>query len=383
MVLLRRSCFRLVALALTAILVAYAGPVRAMDTLAQHAFLVDVSTDTVLLDKSAEQPTAPASMAKMMTVLLVFDRLKQGTLHMDDTLPVSQKAWRMGGSKMFVMVGGKISVHDLLQGVIVQSGNDACVVLAEGIAGSEQAFAHMMNERAKSIGMLNTHFTNATGWPDPELHSTVRDLAILADYIIKTYPEYYSLFGEKEFTWNGIHQRNRNPLLYDNIGVDGLKTGHTQEAGYSLTASAMRDGRRIILVLNGLPSEQARADESKRLIEWAFREFKDYTLFKAGQPVDEAPVWLGGSRTVPLVVADDLKLTLPAGFGKDRPKVAVHYTGPIPAPIHRGQQVGTLQITAPGMPVIERPLVAGADVERLGPVGRIFAAAHYLLWGGG
>lgn len=377
------SRFRLVILTVMTVLVGYTGPVHAMDTQAKHAFLVDVSTDTVLLDKNAEQPTAPASMAKMMTVLLVFDRLKQGTLHMDDMLPVSENAWRMGGSKMFVMVGTKVSVHDLLQGVIVQSGNDACIVLAEAIAGSEKAFARLMNDRAKSIGMLNTHFVNATGWPDPELHSTVRDLAILADYIIKTYPEFYQLFGEKEFTWNGIRQGNRNPLLYDNIGVDGLKTGHTEEAGYSLTASAARDGRRIILVVNGLPSEQARADECKRLIEWAFREFKDYTLFRAGQPVDQAPVWLGGSRTVPLVVANDLKLTLPAGFGKERPKVVAHYTGPIPAPIRRGQQVGVLQITAPGMPVIERPLVAGADVERLGPVGRIFAAAHYLLWGGG
>jgi D-alanyl-D-alanine carboxypeptidase (penicillin-binding protein 5/6) len=377
------SRFRLVILTVMTVLVGYTGPVRAMDTQAKHAFLVDVSTDTVLLDKNAEQPTAPASMAKMMTVLLVFDRLKQGTLHMDDMLPVTENAWRMGGSKMFVMVGTKVSVHDLLQGVIVQSGNDACIVLAEAIAGSEKAFARLMNDRAKSIGMLNTHFVNATGWPDPELHSTVRDLAILADYIIKTYPEFYQLFGEKEFTWNGIRQGNRNPLLYDNIGVDGLKTGHTEEAGYSLTASAARDGRRIILVVNGLPSEQARADECKRLIEWAFREFKDYTLFRAGQPVDQAPVWLGGSRTVPLVVANDLKLTLPAGFGKERPKVVAHYTGPIPAPIRRGQQVGVLQITAPGMPMIERPLVAGADVERLGPVGRIFAAAHYLLWGGG
>lgn len=356
---------------------------RAIETQASHAFLVDVTTDTVLLDKNAEEQMAPASMTKMMTVLLAFDRLKQGVLHLNDTLPVSERAWRMGGSKMFVMVGNKVPVEALLQGIVVQSGNDACVVLAEGIAGSEEAFARLMNERAREIGMRNTHFTNATGWPDPELHTTARDLAILADYIIKTYPEYYHYFSEKEFTWNGIHQHNRNPLLYRNLGVDGLKTGHTEGSGYGLTASAVRDGRRVILVINGLPSDRARSEESQRLIEWAFREFKAYTLFKAGQPVDRAPVWVGDENSVALVLASDLKLTLPAGFGKDRPKVVVRYTSPVPAPIKRGQPVGVIQITAPGMPMIQRQLVAGASVDRLGPFGRVFGAARYLLWGGG
>ena len=358
-------------------------PVGAIETLANHAFLVDVSTDTVLLDKNAEQQMAPASMTKMMTALLVFDRLKQGTSRLSDTLPVSEKAWRMGGSKMFVMVGNKVSVEALLQGIIVQSGNDACVVLAEGLAGSEEAFARLMNERAREIGMRNTHFTNSTGWPDPELHTTARDLAILADYLIKTYPEYYAYFKEKEFTWNGIRQHNRNPLLYRDLGVDGLKTGHTEGSGYGLTASAIREGRRVILVVNGLPSDRVRSEESQRLIEWAFREFKAYTLFKAGQTVDRAPVWMGDEDTVPLVLAKDLKLTLPAGFGKDGPKVTVRYTGPIPAPIRSGQSVGILQIAAPGMPTIERPLVAGETVGRLGPFGRVFGAARHLLWGGG
>lgn len=356
---------------------------RAIETQASHAFLVDVTTDTVLLDKNAEEQMAPASMTKMMTVLLAFDRLKQGVLHLNDTLPVSERAWRMGGSKMFVMVGNKVPVEALLQGIVVQSGNDACVVVAEGIAGSEEAFARLMNERAHEIGMRNTHFTNSTGWPDPELHTTARDLAILADYIIKTYPEYYHYFSEKEFTWNGIHQHNRNPLLYRNLGVDGLKTGHTEGSGYGLTASAVRDGRRVILVINGLPSDRARSEESQRLIEWAFREFKAYTLFKAGQPVDRAPVWVGDEDSVPLVLASDLKLTLPAGFGKDRPKVVVRYTSPVPAPIKRGKPVGVIQITAPGMPMIQRQLVAGASVDRLGPFGRVFGAARYLLWGGG
>lgn len=377
----RLRAFLLWALLLAGILLP--GLACAIETQADHAFLVDITTDTVLLDKNAEEPMSPASMTKMMTVLLAFDRLKQGVLHLNDTLPVSEKAWRMGGSKMFVMVGNKVPVEALLQGIIVQSGNDACVVMAEGIAGSEEAFARLMNERAREIGMRNTHFTNSTGWPDPELHSTARDLAILADYIIKTYPEYYRYFGEKEFTWNGIHQHNRNPLLYRNIGVDGLKTGHTEGSGYGLTASAVRDGRRVILVVNGLPSDRARSEESQRLIEWAFREFKAYTLFKAGQPVDRAPVWVGDEDTVPLVLANDLKLTLPAGFGKDRPKVVVRYTSPVPAPIRRGQPIGIIQITAPGMPPVQRPLVAGASIDRLGPFGRVFGAARYLLWGGG
>lgn len=381
---LRANRVSTAALGLAAMIAAAAfAPAHALDTTAQHAFLVDLSTDTVLLDKNAEAPTAPASMTKMMTALLVFDHLKQGSLRMEDTLPVSQKAWRMGGSKMFVMVGNKVSVHDLLQGVIVQSGNDACIVLAEGIAGSEQAFVAQMNERAREIGMRNTHFTNSSGWPDPELHTTARDLAILADYIIETYPEYYALFSEKEFTWNGIHQKNRNPLLYKDLGVDGLKTGHTEEAGYSLTASAIRNGRRVVLVVNGLQSDRARSEETQRLIDWAFREFQVYTLFKANEPVEQAAVWLGDSPTVPLVLEKDLKLTLPVAYGKNRPKVTVHYTGPISAPIRQGQQVGVIQITAAGMPMIERPLVAAASVDRLGPFGRIFAAARYLLWGGG
>ena len=245
---------------------ALAPPAQALETRAREAFLIDVTTGTVLLEKDADVSMPPASMSKIMTAYLVFGALKEGRISLDDKLPVSEKAWRKGGSKMFVEVGSEVSVEDLLRGVIVQSGNDACIVLAEALAGSEEAFAEQMTRKAREIGMEGSTFTNSTGWPDPNHRMTARDLAILAERMVQDFPDFYHYYSEREFTYNGIRQGNRNPLLYKNLGADGLKTGHTEEAGYGLTASAERDGRRLVLVINGLESIKARSEEAERLI---------------------------------------------------------------------------------------------------------------------
>ncbi|MGF1630875.1 MAG: D-alanyl-D-alanine carboxypeptidase family protein [Kiloniellaceae bacterium] len=351
-----------------------------IETQAREAFLVDFDTGAVLLDKNADQLMPPSSMSKLMTAYMVFERLKDGSLALDDELTVSEKAWRMGGSKMFVDIGKQVRVEDLLRGVIVQSGNDACIVLAEGLAGSEEAFAEQMTARARDLGMTQSTFRNSTGWPDPNHLTTARELAILSKRIILDHPEYYHYYAEKEFTWHEIRQGNRNPLLYRNIGADGLKTGHTEEAGYGLTASALQNDRRLILVVNGLPSMQTRADESDRLLSWGFREFNNYALFKAGDTVDEAPVWLGDEETVPLVIANDMKVTLPRNE-RNGMQVAVVYDSPIPAPVVAGQQIATLRVTWPGGVPVEVPLQAGSDVEQLGAFGRIAASVKFLLLG--
>jgi len=351
-----------------------------IETQAREAFLVDFDTGVVLLDKNADQLMPPSSMSKLMTAYMVFERLKDNRLSLDDELTVSEKAWRMGGSKMFVEVGNQVRVEDLLRGVIVQSGNDACIVLAEGLAGSEEAFADQMTEKARELGMTQSTFRNSTGWPDPNHLMTARELAILSKRIIQDHPEYYHYYAEKEFTWHEIRQGNRNPLLYRNIGADGLKTGHTEDAGYGLTASAVQNERRLILVVNGLPSMQARADESDRLLSWGFREFDNYALFKAGDTVDEAPVWLGAEETVPLVIASDLKVTLPRS-DRNGMQVAVVYDSPIPAPVPAGQEIAKLRVTWPGGVPVEVPLQAGSDVEQLGAFGRIAASVKFLLLG--
>ncbi|MEC8725219.1 MAG: D-alanyl-D-alanine carboxypeptidase family protein, partial [Pseudomonadota bacterium] len=247
-------------------------------TAAPYAYILDLSTDTVLLSKQASIPMPPASMSKLMTVYMVFDRLKRGSLSLDDEFPVSRKAWKKGGSKMFVKVGDKVSVADLLRGIIVQSGNDACIVVAEAIGGSEDTFAEMMTEKGKEIGLKDSIFTNATGWPDPRHRMSARDLAILAKRLINEFPELYKMFNEKTFTYNNIKQGNRNPLLYRNIGADGLKTGHTVAAGYGLASSAQRGDRRIVVVVNGLKSVRQRSKESFRLMEWAFKAFKPVSV---------------------------------------------------------------------------------------------------------
>ena len=355
-------------------------PAAAIETTAREAFIVDATTGRVLLDKNADDSMPPASMSKIMTTYLVFERLKDGRLSLDDELPVSEKAWRKAGSKMFVEVGEQVRVEDLLRGVIVQSGNDACIVLAEGLGGTEEAFAAEMTRKGREIGLTGSSFANSTGWPDPNQRMTARDLATLALRLIADFPEYYRYYAEKEFTYAGIRQSNRNPLLYKSLGADGLKTGHTQEAGYGLTASAVQDGRRVILVLNGLESRRARSEESARLIGWAFREFGNYTLFEAGETIEEAGVWLGAAPSVPLVAERDLTVTLSRKARLDM-EVTVVYDGPIPAPLELGQRIATLVVAAPGEESVEVPLVAGAAVERLGFLGRITASVEYLIFG--
>jgi serine-type D-Ala-D-Ala carboxypeptidase (penicillin-binding protein 5/6) len=359
------------------------GSAQAFETSARAAIVVDYRTGAVLFAKNADQSIPPASMSKLMTAYMVFDWLREGSLELDDTLPVSEKAWRVEGSEMFVKVGDRVRVEDLLRGMIIQSGNDACIVFAEALAGSEAAFAERMSERALELGMSNSHFANATGLPDPQHYMSVRDLATLASRIIREFPEYYKYYSEKEFTFNNIRQPNRNPLLQAGVpGVDGMKTGFTKEAGYGLVASAQREGRRIITVIAGLDSTRNRRGESEQLLEYGFREWQEYRLFEPGQPVAEAGVWLGSQDRVPLVAEDVVGVTLSREARKGM-NVKLRYDSPVPAPVAKGQPLGALEITAPGSEVVTVPLVAGQDVPKAGMLGRITGAIGYLVFGAG
>jgi D-alanyl-D-alanine carboxypeptidase (penicillin-binding protein 5/6) len=352
-----------------------------IDTLAKHVFLLEADTNTVLFDKAADEHMPTASMSKMMTAYVAFKMLKDGKAKLTDELPVSEAAWRTQGSKMFVPLGAKVSVEDLLRGMIIDSGNDACIVLAEGLAGSQQAYVDLMNKEAEEMGLKNTHFMNVDGMPDPDHYSSARDLATIALRTIHDFPDFYKIYSEKEFTFNNIKQGNRNPLLYKEVGADGLKTGHTEEAGYSLTASVVRDGRRIVMVFGGEPTMKARAQESERLIEWAFRTFQNYKLFTAGDKVDDADVWLGADPKVPVTVDQDVVVTLPRGARKDM-KVSVSYDKQIPAPVKKGQEVGQVTITAPDAPAKIAKVYAAADDPRMGVFGRMTTVAGYWIWGG-
>jgi D-alanyl-D-alanine carboxypeptidase (penicillin-binding protein 5/6) len=317
-----------------------------------------------------------------MTIYLTFELLAEERLAPDDTFPVSEKAWRMGGSKMFVEVGSRVAIEDLLRGVIIQSGNDACIVLAEGIAGSEEAFAEQMNRKAAELGLMDSYFVNATGWPDESHVMSVRDIAQISYRLIHDFPDYYPLFAELEFTYSGIRQGNRNPLLYKGLGADGLKTGHTEASGYGLAASAVQNDRRVIFVLHGLESVNERSREAERLLSYGTREFDNYPLFKKDEVVLDAEVWLGQEALVPLILDEALTVTLKRRSRSDL-KVAVVYDGPIPAPIEAGEEVAQLVISAPDLPTLEFPLRAQRSIERLSGFGRIGAAISYLLWGPG
>ncbi len=352
------------------------------DTLARQAVLVDLTTGAVLLEKDAHTKMPPASMSKLMTAYLLFERLKNGSISIDDTLPISSNAARKGGSKMFLRDGERVKVEDLIRGIVIQSGNDACIAIAEGLAGSEAAFAEMMNAKAKEIGLENSNFTNATGWPDPDHYMTASDLAKLAQRLLQDFPDYYHFYSERQFTFNQITQKNRNPALGVIEGADGMKTGYTQASGYGLTASAERDGRRLIMVINGLESGNARASEAERLINWGFGFFQTHEILRAGETVETAELWLGQKRTVPLVLKDNLKVTLPR-TGKANLKVTVRYEGPVRAPVYKGEKLGTLVLTAPGINTIERQLFAAETVERLGPTGRVIETLGALVSGTG
>ena len=355
-------------------------PIGPVDTLARNAILVDADTGAVLLEKGPDERMPPASMSKLMTMYVVFDRIREGTLRLDQEFTVSERARAMSGSRMFLELGSRVSVENLARGVIIQSGNDACVVLAEAIAGSEERFADIMNQVARRIGLRDSTFRNASGLPHPEHRMTARDLSVLARRLISDFPEHYRLYSERSFRWNGIEQQNRNPLLGRIAGADGLKTGMTEEAGFCLTASALRDGRRLILVVTGLATARARSEESERLLEWGFREFDNVTLFRAADTVDEAPVWLGERPTVPLVGGRNVVLTLPRNW-RDRLQVRVAYPAPVSAPVLRGQEVGELLVSGQGVPPMRLPLYAGADVARLGVLQRIPAVLQRSLFG--
>ncbi len=349
-------------------------------TLAKNAFLVDHQTGAILYNKDAEVRIPTASMSKVMTMVVVFDALKSGKLALDQTLPVSERAWKMEGSKMFIEVGKQIKVEDLIRGVIIQSGNDACVTLAEGVAGTEENFAELMNSKAKEIGLAGSHFKNASGWPDPDHYSTPKDLAILARYLITTYPEYYKYYSETEYAYNNIRQPNRNPLLYAGIGADGVKTGYTEEAGYGLIGSAVRDGRRVDMVITGMSSMQERADESKKLIDWGLRSFRNITLAKPGDVIDQAPVVYGRVKMVELTVPGDILLTVPTLAEKDM-KFQAQYKVPLSAPVKAGDEVGTLNVTYPGGAAQAYPLVAAKDVAPANFFSRMFEKAMIRVVG--
>ena len=357
-------------------------PAAAIETEAQQFILLDARTGMTLAEKNSSEPMYPASMSKIMTLYVAFEHLADGRLTMEETFTVSKKAWRMRGSRMFLEVNAKVSVGELLHGIIVHSGNDASVVLAEGLAGSEAAFADLMNEKAVQLGLSDSHFVNATGWPDSAHVTTARDIAELSRRIIVDFPEYYPLFGEKSYTYNGIRQGNRNPLLYRYDGADGLKTGYTEASGHGLAASAKRGEQRLVLVVNGVDGVNTRAREAERLLDFGFRTFKTYVLFRAGQVVDEFDVWLGEIDAVPLVVASDVVLMMPRKARKDMVvKIVAH--GPIEAPIEKGDRVATLVVSAPDVETREWPLSAGISVDSLSGFGRIGAAINALIWGRG
>lgn len=372
---------RTLAAALALILTAL--PALAFDTRASSAFVMDHTTGTVLLTKNADQPLPPASMSKLMTLYMAFEALGDGRLTLNEELPVSQHAMNYGGSTLFLKAGERVPVESLLRGIIVLSGNDACAVIAEALSpdGTEAGFARLMTQRAQKMGMTNSTFANSNGWPQAGHLMSMRDLALLARRIITDFPQYYPLFAEKEYLFDpteASNRYNRNPLLGLGIGADGLKTGHTQEAGYGLVGSAVQDDRRIIFVLSGLPSAEARAEEAEAVVNWAFRQFAQRPLGKTGQRIAQADVWMGQSKTVGLTLDQDLNVLLPVLAGDDV-KAEVVYTGPIKAPVTAGDTLAELVIQPEGLPETRVPLVAESSVAPAGFMAKVSAVALILL----
>jgi D-alanyl-D-alanine carboxypeptidase (penicillin-binding protein 5/6) len=340
---------------------------QTFQTTAPTAILMDAATKGILFEKNADELTAPASMTKTMTAEIVFDEIKNGRLNMDTEFTISENAWRKGGggsggSAMFARVNTNVRLEDLLRGLIVQSGNDAAIAIAEGISGTEESFARRMTERARQLGMTNSTFKNATGYGHPEQKVTVSDLAKLALHIIETYPDLYKMFGEREFTWNKIRQQNRNPLLTMDIGADGLKTGNIDESGYGLIGSAVQNDQRLIVVVNGLKTAKDRANEARKLLDWGFRAFESRQLFAEGQVVGEAQVFGGTSRSLPLVANKPVRVLVHRGEG-ERVTARIVYTGPLKAPIQKGAEVARLQVNRGDMQALSMPLYANEDVH--------------------
>lgn len=362
-------------------------PLHAFETRAQSAYVVDMTTGTVLLAKDADTPLPPASMSKLMTLYMAFEAIRDGRLDLQEKLPVSEHAMSYGGSTMFLDTTDRVSVEDLLRGIIVLSGNDACAVIAEALSpdGTEAGFARYMTRRAQQLGMTNSTFTNSNGWPAAGHRMSTRDLALIARRLIEDFPEFYPMFAERTFAFDGRAPQNvsnRNPLLRLGIGADGLKTGHTQEAGYGLVGSAKQDERRIVFVVSGLDSERARAEESEQIVNWAFRHFTQSKVAAQGQVVAEADVWMGSEMKVGLVPAEDIEMLVPV-LASGKVNAEVVYNTPIEAPVAKGDQLGEMIISLEGLPEKTVPLVADRDVAAGGFMSRVTTAAKVLLkqWG--
>ena len=354
-------------------------PLFAIDSIAETALVMDISTGEILLDKNSNMRTYPSSMTKIMTVLVAFEKIKNGSLSLDQEFLVSKKAWKMGGSKMFIEVDKRVKVFDLLLGIVVQSGNDASIALAEGISGTEETFAIEMNNLAKKIGLTDTNFVNSSGWPNDNHYTTAKDLALLAKYTVENHPELYQMYELNEFTYNGIKQDNRNPLLLTFDGADGFKTGYTEAAGYGIVGSAERGGRRLIIVLNGLESSRSRAQESLRLMDWGFNNFELVNFFKKNELVFQANTWLGKKEKVDLVAIEDIKVSIPKAQLSSA-NVDVLIEEPIQTPINKGDIIANLQISYADKKV-SFPLAASESIEQKGFFSRITSALYYIVLG--
>lgn len=360
-----------------------------IDVIAKQAIIIDVTTGKILLEKNADQRMTPSSMSKMMTSYVIEKKIMAGELTLDTEFPVSEKAWRMGGSKMFVPLNGMVKLSDLLRGIIIVSGNDACIVAAEGIAGSEEHFVTLLNQEAEKMGLKNTHFMNTSGWPQEGHYSTARDLALLGIRVVKDHPDFYSLYSEKEFTFGtdnrgrAIKQGNRNPLLYKGeTSCDGIKTGHTDDGGYGVTASFVEDGQRYVMVVNGLKTMQQRANEARKLLQWTRANFINKKLYKKGDVIEPAAaVWLGVKDTIPLTLADDVNV-LALRTASLKPEITLNFDSPLPAPIKQGDAMGKVVIKVGDM-ASTVTVLAVEDCEKVGFFTRMWRSFAYLLWGKG
>lgn len=383
-----RIVFHLAAIVVTAVFMLSAlqqAQAQIYSTPAEAALLMDAETGTVLFSKNPDTRIPPASLAKIMTMEVVFDQLKRGKLKLDDRFFVSENAWRnggasSGGSTMFAKLNSEIRLEDLIRGVVIQSANDGSIIIAEGLAGSEQAFANLMNQRARQIGLDASNFTNSTGLPDPEQYVTIRDLAKLARYIIREYPNYYRYYREKDFEWNNIRQRNRNPLLASNIGADGMKTGYTEESGYGIVGTAKREGRRLVAVLSGMTSKSQRAEEARKILDWGFRAFEKITLFEEGEILGQASVYGGEKPGVDVVGEGPVSIYLPIGY-RDKMKARIVYTGPLMPPVAKGSQIASLKVWIDDELSQETKLYAAEDVNKGGLQRQAVDALKELLFG--
>jgi len=358
-----------------------------LETSVPNAILIDARTGNVFYQKNPDELIFPASMTKLMTAILVFDALKEGKLTMDQEFLISENAWRRGGapgggSTMYAVLNSRVKLSDLLQGMIVQSANDACIAIAEGMAGSEEAFADMMTRRARELGLTKATFRNSTGLPDPQHLVTVHELSMLAQYIIKTYPEYYKYYGQREFTWNKITQKNRNPLLIDYPGADGMKTGYTKDAGYGLVGSAIRDGRRLVLVVAGARSLDERRAEAQKILDWGFKQFRPIEIYGANDRVGRARVWGGEAHWVDLITPKAIRLML-SPAEQQKVTVDLHYTGPLLAPVKAGAEAGSIQFNLEGRTVAEFPIETSNEIASVSSMWlKAWDSLLYMIFGG-